>query len=136
MRFDDAMWALKSTRDGVLPGSGVILLKIKENLTVKNNGYEILKESLDKPFRQILDNVGIDNLSIYKKIKESNYNLVYNVLEEKFENVTSTCVIDPTSVVINALKNASSIAGMLLTTTSLIINEYQEPKEYNRNNEL
>lgn len=136
MRFDDAMWALKSTRDGVLPGSGVILLKIKENLTAKNNGYEILKESLDKPFRQILDNVGIDNLSIYKKIKESNYNLVYNVLEEKFENVTSTCVIDPTSVVINALKNASSIAGMLLTTTSLIINEYQEPKEYNGNNEL
>lgn len=136
MRFDDAIGALKSTQEGILPGSGLILLKIKENLVAKNNGYEILKESLDKPFKQILDNVGLDYVPIYQKIKESNYNVVYNVLEEKFETIENTCVIDPTSVVINALKNASSIAGMLLATTSLIINEYQEPKEYNANNEL
>ena len=136
MRFDDAMWALKSTKEGILAGGGIVLLKIKENLNTINNGYEILKESLDKPFIQILNNVGLDYVPIYQKIKENNFDSVYNVLTEKFEKIDCTNVIDPTSVVVNAIKNASSIAGMLLTTTSLVINEHQEPKEYNMNNEL
>lgn len=136
MRFDDALNALKNTSDGILPGSGLTLLKIKENLQVRNNGYEILKESLDKPFLQILENVGIDKNEIYTKIKESNYNLIYNVLETKFEKVTETKVVDPTNVVMNTLKNAVSIAGMLLTTSSLIINEYQETNYYNKQTEI
>ena len=126
MRFDDALCALKSATNGIIPGSGIILLKIKENLETNNDGSTILKEALDKPFRQILENIGINQAEIYNKIKENNFNLIYNALENKLEPISKTKVIDPTNVVITALKNAVSIAGMLLTTSSLIINEHQE----------
>ena len=136
MRFDDAFCALNCAANGIIPGSGLILLKIKENLETKNNGSIILKEALDKPFMQILENVGINPSNIYNKIKASDFNIIYNVFENKFETISKTKVIDPTAVVITSLKNAVSIAGMLLTTTSLIINEQQESINYNLNNEL
>ena len=136
MRFDDAFCALNCAANGIIPGSGLILLKIKENLETKNNGSIILKEALDKPFMQILENVGINPSNIYNKIKASDFNIIYNVFENKFETISKTKVIDPTTVVITSLKNAVSIAGMLLTTTSLIINEQQESINYNLNNEL
>ena len=126
MRFDDAFCALNCAANGIIPGSGLILLKIKENLEAKNNGSIILKEALDKPFMQILENVGINPSNIYNKIKASDFNIIYNVFENKFETISKTKVIDPTTVVITSLKNAVSIAGMLLTTTRLIINEQQE----------
>ena len=85
---------------------------------------------------QILENVGINPSNIYNKIKASDFNIIYNVFENKFETISKTKVIDPTTVVITSLKNAVSIAGMLLTTTSLIINEQQESINYNLNNEL
>lgn len=136
MRFDDAFCALNCAANGIIPGSGLILLKIKENLEAKNNGSIILKEALDKPFMQILENVGINPSNIYNKIKASDFNIIYNVFENKFETISKTKVIDPTTVVITSLKNAVSIAGMLLTTTSMIINEQQESINYNLNNEL
>lgn len=136
MRFDDAFCALNCAANGIIPGSGLILLKIKENLETKNNGSIILKEALDKPFMQILENVGINPSNIYNKIKASDFDIIYNVFENKFETISKTKVIDPTTVVITSLKNAVSIAGMLLTTTSLIINEQQESINYNLNNEL
>lgn len=123
MRFDDALHALENTSAGILPGSGIMLCKISDELNPITDGYEILKLSLNKPFFQILETVGLDQDSIYKKIKENNYELIYNILEEKFESLSSTKILDPTSVVISSLENASSIAGMLLTTSSLIINE-------------
>lgn len=136
MRFDDALCALKSATRGIIPGSGLVLLKIKENLESKNNGLNILKEALDKPYMQILKNVGINSSDIYKKIKESNFKIIYNALDNKLEPISKTKVIDPTTVVITALKNAVSIAGMLLTTSSLIINEHKEMNNFNINNEI
>lgn len=123
MRFDDALHALENTRFGILPGSGIILCKISEELNPRTEGYEILKLSLNKPFFQILENIGLDQDSIYKKIKENNYELIYNILEERWEPVSLTKILDPTSVVISSLENATSIASLLLTTSSLIINE-------------
>ena len=136
MRFDDALYALENTSEGVVPGSGIILLRIRDEMITKNDGYEILKKSLEKPFYQILENVGIEREEVYSKIKESNYELIYNVLDEKYESVMKTSVVDPVSVVTSALENASSIASMLLTTTCLIINEFQEPNKININSEL
>ena len=136
MRFDDALCALKSATKGIIPGSGLILLKIKENLETKKSGSTILKEALDKPFMQILENIGVNPNDIYNKIKENDFNVIYNALENKFEPISKTKVIDPTAVVITSLKNAVSIAGMLLTTTSLIINEFKENNSYNINNEI
>lgn len=127
MRYDDALCALKSTKKGIVPGCGLTLLKIKEKMTENTNGDLIIKEALDKPFMQILINVGAKK-EIYETIKENNFNMIYNALEDKLEPVQNTKIIDPTSVVITALENAVSIASMLLTTKSLIINEQTENK--------
>ena len=59
------------------------------------------------------------------KIKNSNYQILYNVKSGQYEDIKNTTVLDPLSVVINALVNAISIASMLLSTTSLVINEFK-----------
>lgn len=125
MRYDDALCAINTAVFGIVLGSGIPFLKISENLNIKNNGYKILKQSLSKPFEQILINSGLNNEEILKYIKNYNYNVLYNVKNEEFENIKDTNVLDPVKVIISSLTNAVSIASMLLTTSSLIINEYK-----------
>ena len=67
----------------------------------------------------------IENKNCIKEIKESNYKLLYNVKTDNYENITKTKVLDSKEVLISAVSNAVSIAGMILTTTSIVINEYQ-----------
>lgn len=125
MRVDDALCALSTIDDGVLPGSGVTLLEISDNLKVESVGDILLKDALKMPFSEIMYNAGLDKDEIEKMIKNSNYKKIYNVNKNSYEDIMNTEVIDSTKVIINALINATSIAGMLLTTSSLIINEYQ-----------
>lgn len=124
MRYDDALCALKTIKDGVLPGSGIVLYEISEKLD-NSIGNTILKEALKEPFYTIMNNSGIAKEEIIKNIKNSNYTKIYNVNKNKYEDIVNSEVIDSSNVVINSLTNAISIAGMLLTTSSLIINEYQ-----------
>ena len=134
MRFDDALCAVNSTNNGILLGSGISLYQVSENLNENNIANKILKIALKTPFEQIMLNAGLDKNKIINEIKKSNYKKVYNVLTDKYENIDNTNVIDTYDVVINSLKNAISVASMLLTTTSLVINEYQnninDLKEY------
>ena len=125
MRYDDALWAISAAKDGVLPGSGITLAKISDELDDNSNASKILKIALNKPLKQILDNSGLNYVEIYQELKSNNFNILYNINNNTFENIKDTLVIDALNVVINAIKNAISIAGMLLTTTSIIINEYQ-----------
>lgn len=124
MRIDDAICALESAQDGILPGGGVTLLKIANEMKIQNTADAILKKALEKPFMQILLNSGLEVESIYKEIKKVHYEKVYNVHKNQFEDCNNTIVVDSSKVIIKTLENACSIATMLLTTTSLIINEY------------
>lgn len=136
MRIDDALCAIDSCKEGILPGSGLTLLEISEELSDESLGNKILKSSLTKPIEQILINAALD-LSIIDTIKNNNYKLIYNINRNEYENINNTKIIDPTLVVINSLKNACSIASMLLTTSSLVINEYKnELNKMNDFNEL
>ena len=134
MRYDDAICAVFSSSNGILLGSGISLYQISEQLDESTIANKILKVSLKSPFEQIILNAGLDENKIINEIKKSNYKKVYNILKEKYESIDNTSVIDTYDVVINSLKNAISISSMLLTTTSLVINEYQnnlnELKEY------
>ncbi len=137
MRFDDALCAIDISSDGVLPGTGLTLLEISDNLELKNNGDNILKDAIIMPIKQIMSNAGLDSNFIIEEIRNSGYKKLYNVKCNTFEIVTETCVIDPAEVVINSLKNACSIAGMLLTTSNLVINEYKSSlNKINDYNEL
>ena len=125
MRMIDALCAINSASNGILPGEGITLLKISEELNINNNADKIFKNALSLPFNQIINNAGLDNNEILSNIKKNNYTKIYNIYNDNYEDINNTEVIDPTEVVINSLKNATSIVSMLLTTSNLIINEYK-----------
>ncbi len=115
MRFEDALCAVSSAYDGVVDGEGITFLKISE--VIDNN---ILKYALKEPFRKILKNAYTDYEEIENKVlKEDKY---YNLEDKKFYNLNDNKVLDPALVLIESIKNAVSIASILLTTNFLVIN--------------
>ena len=123
MHFEDALCALDTASLGVVIGEGISYLKVLNNLDNKDTGTNILKKVLEVPFNKIMENAGYDKDIIKKKIIESNYQLIYNFKLNDFENIKDTKIIDPLGVVIESLKNAVSIASLLLTTNYLVIND-------------
>jgi len=137
-RVEDAIHATRAAIDeGIVPGGGVVLLraakalnkfKLFENHDSEANGDEdeyigvnIVKRALEEPLRQIVANAGKEGAVIVERIRsEKNPNMGYNVLTEKFEDLVAAGVVDPAKVIRSALQNASSIAGLLLTTEVLI----------------
>ena len=137
MRYIDALEAVNSSHSGIVPGGGTLFIKISNKMYEVNDGYKVIKKSLLLPFKQILINSLNDYDSIYKVIKDSDFSLVYNVKTNEFDNIKNTSVVDPTQVLINSISNACSIASMLLSTSSLVINEVKNNLNINRDfNEL
>lgn len=139
-RVDDAFCAAKAAlRGGIVAGGGTALLKAKKDMLQKDLptgdygiGYMILVDSLDKPMKMILDNAELEANSIVESVYASdNRNLGYNVLTKKEVDMIEDGIIDPTEVVINEVRNAASIAGLLLTTDCLICEEVEGPKSTN-----
>ncbi len=125
MRYIDALHAIDISTKGILPGAGIALLKLRSNIKLESDIDKLFYNVLYLPFKQILINSGLDDKEIYDNIKKNNFNKLYNINKSNYENINDTLVIDPTFVVLNALKNAVSISSMLLTTSHLIINEYK-----------
>lgn len=125
MRYDDALWAIDSAAKGVIPGGGITLLRISNEINPQTIGEHIIKKSLQIPFEQIINNAGLDLKKIKNKIIKNNFELLYNINTDNYEALQNTEVLDSTLVLINAITSASSIATMLLTTNCLIINEHQ-----------
>lgn len=124
MRFEDALWAVDTAQQGIIPGSGIVLLELSEKMPLKTSGDQILKAALSNPFLQILKNAGLNSEEIYNQIKNLHFSCLYNVQKETYEKIQNTDIMDPTKVILEALENAVSIVGMLLTTNHLIINEH------------
>ena len=123
MRLEDALCAVYSSSEGVLIGGGVTLLKISNLLDGNSEVDKVWREALNAPFKQLMYNSGLDYDNIKNKLDIENYNLVYNIYDQCFEDVNDTYVVDSYKVVVNSLINACSIASMLITTNSLVINE-------------
>lgn len=125
MRLDDAICSTYAAKEGILPGGGISLLQVADSITEDDEASLIWKETLKKPFEQIMINAALDGAEIKAKIEKEHYKIIYNVHQDKYEKINDTKVVDAFGVVRNSLINACSIASMLLTTTSLVINEYQ-----------
>jgi chaperonin GroEL len=128
-RVDDAMHATRAAvEEGILPGGGVALLragKAIEKLRGKNedqrHGIEIVKKAISWPARQIAMNAGEDGSVVVGKILEHDtYAYGYDAQTGEFGNLVSKGIIDPTKVVRIALQDASSIAGLLITTEAMV----------------
>jgi chaperonin GroEL len=134
-RVEDAMHATKAAvEEGIVPGGGVALLRSKsvlDALKVEGDmqiGVNIVKRAVEEPMRQIANNAGHEGSIIVEKVKELKGDTGFNALTEEYEDLVKGGVLDPTKVVRTALQNASSIAGLLLTTEGLVSEIPEEEK--------
>lgn len=127
-RVEDAMHATKAAvEEGIVPGGGVALLrsqKALDNLKLEGDvkiGVTIVRRAVEEPLRQIAKNAGFEGSIVVEKVKENKEtDFGFNALNEKYEDLVKSGVLDPTKVVRTAIQNAASIAGVLLTTEGLV----------------
>jgi len=126
-RVEDAMHATKAAvEEGIVAGGGVALLRAIEAVDkVKAEGdvavgVRIVRRSLEEPARQIAANAGEEGSVVVRQIFAEKGNVGYNAATNKFEDLVKAGVIDPAKVTKSALLNASSIAGLMLTTEAMI----------------
>ena len=126
-RVDDAVCAVRSaTVEGILPGAGMSLAYIAENIELnhefnpdKFSAYEMLKIALKAPAKTILENAGLSYHEMYSEDKpKKGYG--YDVKNGKHGNLMSMGVIDPMKVTKSALQNAVSVAVTLLSTNAIV----------------
>jgi len=129
-RVDDALAATRAAvEEGIVPGGGTALLQAKWTIadvvdTLEGDeaiGARLVEKSIEAPIRQLCKNAGVDGSQIVLKIYESK--LGYNVATGDYVDLLQAGIVDPTKVTRCALQNAGSVAGMLLTTECLIVDE-------------
>ena len=134
-RVDDAMHATRAAvEEGIVPGGGVALIRaekaidsLKFDNADQKTGAAIIRRAIEEPLRQIVQNAGLEGSVVVNKVKEGKDAFGYNAKTDSYEDLIKAGVIDPAKVTRTALKNASSIASMILTT-DCVITEKKEPK--------
>jgi chaperonin GroEL len=126
-RMEDALHATRAAvEEGILPGGGVALLRAIEAVSeVKAKGDEkigvqIVAKALEAPIRQIVNNSGFDGSVVADEVRSMPVNTGYDANTGKYVDMYKAGIIDPAKVVKSALRNAASIAGLMLTTSVLV----------------
>jgi chaperonin GroEL len=134
-RVEDAMHSTRAAvEEGVVPGGGVALLRCQpllDNLKVDEEqefGVRIVRRALEDPLRWIARNAGQDGSVVVDKVRQGKGSFGYNAATEEYEDLMKAGIIDPTKVVRTALQNASSVAGLLLTTEAMVAEKPKEEK--------
>ena len=128
-RVDDALHATRAAvEEGIVPGGGVALTRasvvlhgMKGDNADQTFGIEIVRKAIQTPLRQIAENAGADGAVIAGKVLENDeYNWGYDAQTGEFKDLVTAGIIDPTKVVRTALQDASSVAGLLVTTEAMV----------------
>jgi len=126
-RIEDALAATKAAmEDGYVPGGGIALLEASKQRTVASSnrdqslGMETLYSALSAPLYTIAENCGKEGSVVVSKIMNVKKGYGYDALNDEIGEMVAKGIIDPAKVVKIALKNAASVAGMLITTNCVI----------------
>ena len=133
-RVDDALHATRAAvEEGIVPGGGVALVRAiaaLEDLKGENDdettGVEIVKRAIEEPLRQIVANAGKEGAVVVQNVKDGEGDYGYNARIDEYQKLYEAGVIDPAKVTRVALENAASIAGMFLTTETVIVEEKED----------
>jgi len=133
-RVEDALHATRAAvEEGVVPGGGVAFIRaLKAFDTLKganddqNVGINILRRAIEEPLRQIVANAGADGAVVLNAVAAGEGNYGFNAATGEYGDMVEQGIIDPTKVTRLALQNASSVAGLLLTTEAMVA---ELPKE-------
>jgi len=128
-RVDDALNATRAAvEEGIVPGGGVALLrarkaveKMKSDNADVQAGINIVLRALEAPIRQIVENAGVEGSIVVNKVMESKSDSFgFDAQAEEYKDLVTAGIIDPTKVVRTALQDASSVAGLLVTTEAMV----------------
>lgn len=137
-RVEDALAATRAAvEEGVVAGGGVTLLHVSQTLTklkVENKdqqaGIEIVIEALKDPLKQIIENAGENGGVVVGKLlehKDKNYG--FNAQDMQYVDMIKAGIIDPAKVVRTALQDAASVASLIITTETLIVDEPSDKED-------
>jgi chaperonin GroEL len=136
-RVEDAMHATKAAvEEGIVPGGGVALLRAISAIdSLKHEGdirvgVNVIRKALEEPFRQIVFNAGKEGSVLLNEIRQKGGTWGYDARTDQVVDMIEAGIIDPAKVTKQALQNASSIAGLMLTTEALVseIKEEEKPQ--------
>lgn len=139
-RVDDAILSTKAAlEEGIVPGGGVALIHSEMNFEEVDDlgndfckGRVIVRDACSAPFRAIVKNAGLSSSALLEKLRKSpepNPRIGYNVITEEFGDLIEAGIVDPTKVTRTAIEKAVSVAGTLLTTEAMVVNEPSENDE-------
>ena len=134
-RVEDALHATRAAvEEGIVPGGGVAFIRcesVVQNLKLEGDekvGADIILRSLSAPLRQLVINAGLEGAIVVEKVRGMNAAEGLNVATGEYTDMFKSGIVDPTKVTRTALQNASSIAGLLLTTEAIVV-EIPEPEK-------
>ena len=134
-RIEDALNATRAAvEEGIVAGGGVALLRasaVLDDLKVKGDqrfGVEIVKRACEIPMRQIAENAGEDGSVVVDEASDKKANEGFDALSGEWCDMFKAGIVDPTKVVRSALQNAASIAGLMLTTNTMVTSIQDEKK--------
>jgi chaperonin GroEL len=135
-RVEDALHATRAAvEEGIVPGGGVAYLRALsalDNVDTENDdqkiGVLIIRRALEEPLRQIVANAGLEGSIVVQKVREGTGDYGFNARTEEYGNLLEQGVIDPTKVTRTALENAASVAGLLLTTETVVADRPERDK--------
>ena len=128
-RVEDALNATRAAvEEGTVVGGGCALLhscSVLDELNVEDGeqefGVRIIRRALEEPLRLISQNAGLEGSVVVNEVRSNgSENWGYNAHENKYEDLVQAGIIDPTKVARSALQNAASIAGLMLTTETMV----------------
>jgi len=127
-RFEDALSATRAAvEEGIVPGGGVTLLNVQSALDGltgspdEMHGIAIVRRALEEPLRQIAENAGFEGSVVVNKVKTLPKGHGFNAATEEYGDMIGAGVVDPVKVTRSALQNAASIASLILTTETLVV---------------
>src|SRR5438132_536799 len=136
-RVEDALHATRAAvEEGIVPGGGVALIRclsVLEGLKLQDEdeqiGVNIVKRAIEEPTRVLAENAGMEGSVVVQEVKRRKGNDGYHTATNEYEDLIKAGVVDPKKVTRAALQNASSIAGLLLTTECLVTEVPEQERE-------
>ena len=134
-RIEDAVSnARAAVEEGIVPGGGVTLLRVQEALTKVDltgdeaTGATIVRKALEEPLKQIAANAGLEGGVVVEKVRGLDPGQGLNAATGEYTDMFKAGIVDPAKVVRSALQNATSIAGLFLTTEAVVADKPEKEK--------
>jgi chaperonin GroEL len=134
-RYEDALSATRAAvEEGIVPGGGVTLLAAASVLATlevdgdEKTGVNIVRRALEEPLRQIAENAGLEGSVVVEKVKGLPFGQGLNAATGEYVEMTKAGIIDPAKVTRSTIQNAASIAGLVLTTETLVVEKPEKKK--------